>query len=882
MRRATRNLIFALSVAMVALFASPASADVRTEARRHFRHGMALIQEGNVDAGVAELQVAYDILPHPNVLYNIGRAYAEAGRYEEALEYFEQYMESDPPDREEVSQFIAAIHERVGGTEEPEQVVVTTPTEGTTVAPQVDVSEDDLRAIEDAAVQVEVLYETTGNPALQERATRLRALAASLRSGQGGETGTGETGTGETGTGETGTGETGTGETGTGSTTGTATLGTGQLGDTRAAFEEEIISASRFAESPIDAPNSTTTITAQDIRLSGQISLGEILRRAAGVSVMSSTPFHTDVNVRGFNQRQSNKTLVLINGRTIRLDFLATPFLGLVPFNLQDIERIEVIRGPAAALYGADAFSGIINIILKNPADADNYVTAMAGSAGTLGMGASVAGRDGRVSYRFGGAYEQRDNFELFVSPNRQDLRPSATNPNTGVSALRFNADVRAALGEDQDYLLQFGTGVAALDEGTFQGIARLRELYGQNVVFAQSHLQFNTPQGIQLRAYWNAFSAQVDSGEFVPGGLPTDGSFGSNVIDVEASFSRRFHFLVDHNLSVGVGYRYKSLDWDWGVDGSENHFNAYLQDVLTLHERLRLTLSARIDRHPLLSSVRFSPRAALVGRLTDGSSLRATVGTAFRSPSFIESYIEFENRTPLRGATALALGNQNLNPERILSTEIGYSNQDSDYFALEANIYLNFVDDLIGLNEIAALPISQTFYDEDAEAFALGFTSFSNLAGRYRQLGGELGVRVFPVDGLDFYGNYAISDTEALDDPPPGLELFYADQRTSLHKVNFGFQYRSPIGLDVSMDLHWLSSQSWAEQFDNLETGVEYRLAGVPAYTLLNARVGWRLLDDKLELSVSGWNLLFSNVRMHPLGQRIDTRFLGQVEVRF
>ena len=113
MRRARWNLVVALSASMFALVASPALADVRTEARRHFRAGMALIQEGQVDAGVAELQVAYDILPHPNVLYNIGRAYAEAGRYEESLEYFEQYMESDPPDREEVSQFIAAIEARL-------------------------------------------------------------------------------------------------------------------------------------------------------------------------------------------------------------------------------------------------------------------------------------------------------------------------------------------------------------------------------------------------------------------------------------------------------------------------------------------------------------------------------------------------------------------------------------------------------------------------------------------------------------------------------------------------------------------------------------------------------------------------------------------------
>src|SRR6185503_14317481 len=92
----------ALSVALaISMIASIARADVRTEARRHFRDGMALIAEGHVDDGIAQLTQAYEILPHPNVLYNIARAYAESGRYAEAIDFFERYLESDPADRQE-------------------------------------------------------------------------------------------------------------------------------------------------------------------------------------------------------------------------------------------------------------------------------------------------------------------------------------------------------------------------------------------------------------------------------------------------------------------------------------------------------------------------------------------------------------------------------------------------------------------------------------------------------------------------------------------------------------------------------------------------------------------------------------------------------------
>ena len=132
------------------LVATPAAADVRTEARRHFRAGMALIQEGQVDAGVAELQVAYEILPHPNVLYNIGRAYAEAGRYQDALEYFERYVESDPPDREEVRQFIVAIEARIAEAAGPTVVATTEPEGPVEPGPTVaSASEEDILELED-------------------------------------------------------------------------------------------------------------------------------------------------------------------------------------------------------------------------------------------------------------------------------------------------------------------------------------------------------------------------------------------------------------------------------------------------------------------------------------------------------------------------------------------------------------------------------------------------------------------------------------------------------------------------------------------------------------------------------------------------------------
>ena len=90
------------------LLPSIAFADVRSEARRHFRSGMDLIAQGQLDAGAVELEAAYQLMPHPNVLYNLARAYFDAGQYVETVLYFERYLKSDPPDSDQVQLIVDA------------------------------------------------------------------------------------------------------------------------------------------------------------------------------------------------------------------------------------------------------------------------------------------------------------------------------------------------------------------------------------------------------------------------------------------------------------------------------------------------------------------------------------------------------------------------------------------------------------------------------------------------------------------------------------------------------------------------------------------------------------------------------------------------------
>src|SRR5919201_348629 len=102
-----RAILCAFAVAVAA--AGPATADARSEAKRHFRDGMALIAKGQLESGIAELQQAYAIKPHRDLLYNIARAYLDLGRIPEALEYFRKYVATNPPDRARVEEVIARL-----------------------------------------------------------------------------------------------------------------------------------------------------------------------------------------------------------------------------------------------------------------------------------------------------------------------------------------------------------------------------------------------------------------------------------------------------------------------------------------------------------------------------------------------------------------------------------------------------------------------------------------------------------------------------------------------------------------------------------------------------------------------------------------------------
>jgi iron complex outermembrane receptor protein len=882
--------------AVVSIPTSRVHADVRTEARSHFRRGMALIAEGQLDAGIAELQEAYEILPHPNALYNIAHAYADAGRYREATEFYQRYLESDPADREEVTQFLAALQQRIdaseGHTRVAETTTTTSPTESTSTTSAPVASDDEIRALTDSATQIEALAEAAQSEELRHRAERLRELAQSLRDRQS-TAATAASAT--TTTTETTTTSEETAEVAETSAEGEeATVPASlQLGhEAEDVYEESVVSSSRVAQSPLDAPNSTATVTAQDLRLSGYTDPAYALRRVAGLSIMQTDPNNPQISIRGLNQRLSNRTIVLVDGRSVYLDFIGFTIWNLLPVNLEDIERIEVIRGPASALYGADAFTGVINIITRSLGEGGSYVTAGVGNGGVYRLAAGASGHTDRWRFRVSGGYERSDNYRIEVDPSRVDYT-RGTGAGYGNDRLYFGGDVSVRL--DDGWGIRGGVAVS---EGTmsFQAIANLRQLAVQGSLFSQSYVQVTSPIGLSGRVFWNRFQApSVASTNQLTGGIyDSMNNFvnRSDMIDVELLYNTTFDLGgVQNHFIAGVGYRFKEIEWSWLRDGlqTQHHGAVFVQDTMSFGHDVDLVLSARGDLHPLLN-VQVSPRGSVVIHPAPGNTIRVTGGSAFRSPTFTESYVLVPQGTPYRGVTAFGSGNPSLNPERIVSVELGYMNQSTDYFSLEFNAYYNFVFDQITLTQNQIFRLTDYVngnsiagalagYYPNYNSYILTTGLYENQPEQFQQLGGEVGARVYPIDGLDLYANYALHYTLPFGGTPGP---YHSDQRTSAHMVNGGFQYRAPFGLDISADFSWVSDQVWFEQLLDPQQGIVFGRFPLRAYAILNARIGWRFLNDQLELAAVGTNLIDDGHREHPYGQPIDRRFMGVVTVRF
>lgn len=817
-----------------------AHAEPKDDARRHFQAGLLAAQNQEYQKALDEFLAAQAAWPHPASLYNIGRSYADLGDLPNAIAYYELYRVAAPEKAADVDPLIAVYRARLQQASAPE----VPPTAAPAPAPGSAATAEELARLKAIAAELSAMSE-----AIAVRAAEAPAPPP--------PEGTAPTPTVPT----------------------PAPTPTPDAPALRSdAYERVVITASRYGQAPLDSPSTITVLTEGDIRQAAATSVPDLLRRVAGVDVMALAAGKPDVSIRGFNRELSNKVLVLVDGRSVYVDFLGTPLWGAIPVALEEIERIEIIRGPGSAIYGANAMTGVVNIITRTPGEGGSQLHVSGGSPGYLSGTALADGRKGPTSWRFSAGWDQTGRWSASpaVAPDGA-LVPFTPDQDTSLAVARANGRV------DRAFLEKGLASVSGGYVGGFTEFYALGALGDYAMDFRGGYLRGDLAYGpVHLRSFYDALAGPTGPWAEYAGARSLNTTFDSDTFDTELEALGDFDTgSVHHRLNAGAGYRYKRIELGYLAEGApivEHHLNAFLQEEARVGD-LSLVASLRADRHPLVPlNETISPRGAAIFRVADRTSVRLTGGTAFRAPTFLESYLDLDQPTDAEGVFVHTYGDTTLSPERILTGELGLHDESTSVHVADLALYVNRVTQLIGLTDV--VPEVSPF-DPEANGFAAGSTGFTNLDTVYTAAGGEIDGRVFPTDGVDVYANLAIERVLETED---GTTV--PDGSTSLVKFNTGASWRTPWRTDAAIHLNYVSPQAWRLR-DIDENGIlTVTTEEIPARTVLAARLAVHpFADDAFEVAVDGWNLLAlggDSFREHPKGQLVGPRVWGEVAWRF
>ncbi len=489
--------------------------------------------------------------------------------------------------------------------------------------------------------------------------------------------------------------------------------------------DQSVSIATGEAQKASVAPAVTSVITAQDIEAMGARTLAEALRSVPGLSV--NTHWLTDsptYAVRGLLSGANPEILVMINNVPIKALNTGGVGRGWGYLPVANIARVEVIRGPGSAVYGADAFSGVINILTKTADDMDGgEAGARVGSHNTYEGWVQYGKQLGEVELAASVEFINSDGFNGIVEADAQSFMDkrfgtSASNAPTEVDNRKDNYDVNVDVGYQ-------GWRLHALYQDRKQAYNALGLEASPKTggTFNDSRLLLSLSRQWQLNNNWELqgqlsyYYRDTDSGIITAfpagafnGGYPYGMHYGYALeqANTRAEFSAFYHGFADHNVRLGAGYAYEDLQsYDWNTDfgrdvegnplpiGSpvinfggtsasalqpavrRNKF-IYVQDTWSFATNWDLTTGLRYDDYSDFGST-INPRFALVNQISDTLTGKLLYGRAFRSPSLEELSIK---------NTGAILGNPDIQPEQIETWELAFVYRPNDVLNLNSNLF--------------------------------------------------------------------------------------------------------------------------------------------------------------------------------------------------
>jgi len=566
----------------------------------------------------------------------------------------------------------------------------------------------------------------------------------------------------------------------------------------------QVTSVSKRPERLSQTASAIQVITQDDIRRSGAASLAEALRLAANLQVAQIDSRQWAISARGFNSTTANKLLVLIDGRTVYTPLFSGVFWDVQEVPLADIDRIEVISGPGATLWGSNAVNGVINVITRGVKDTQGLLLTGGGGNeqrgfGTVRYGAALGstvrarlyGRGfGRAASALPSGAESADDWHLWQGGFRMDWDAATANQVT------LQGDL---------YDGRIGQPTPAADMA----------VSGGNVMAKWSHT-ISEKSSLAAQLYYDRTHRNIP------------GTFGEDLDTYDVDLQHATRLGARHDLVWGLGYR---LINDRVVNTAalaflpahvaRQWFTGFIQDEIALvPNRLHLALGSKIEHNDYVG-FEIQPSGRVNWKLSPSGTLWAAVSRALRSPSRIDRELFVPGQPPY-----FLAGGPGFHSEEELAYELGFRRQQGTLALSVATFYSRYhgLRSLEQTNPPAATPLV-IGNGQDGESYGAELATDYRVTDRWRLRAAytELRVHIWPNPGST--------------DQSRGASESHTPER----------QFFLQSSVDLPADLRFDAGLRAIDDITNQQ---------VPGYGELNAKLSWQPLPA-LELSLVGQNLL-------------------------
>jgi iron complex outermembrane receptor protein len=552
----------------------------------------------------------------------------------------------------------------------------------------------------------------------------------------------------------------------------------------------------------------------------------------------------------------------MVDGRSIYIDAQGIVLWKLLPVTLPEIKRIEVLKGPASAVYGFNAFDGIINIITKSPEEMKGTTLQFGGgSYGTIMASAIQAGTVDKFGYR------------LSIGQNQ-----NASWSNSSSLAFRdylFNIQTEYAFSE----LSKLTVSGGLVDSNRWDGPLQQDTVVALKPSQAYTHVTYQHSD-LVVHAFWNRFDAPSVQ-QFNPLIAPFQVITGTNGSQTSPTLTDSYNVDVQHSLNFGpanqltygANYRLNTLSSDF-ISGfsREDRLGFYIQDEWKLAQPFRIVTGLRYDMDTFINPT-YSPRVALFYNPSQDHTFRLSGSVAFRPPTLFDKNVSLKVSTnpPLPPVTASLVGGANISPEEIVSYEAEYQGWYLKHrLRARGALFFNHISDLVSAQNTS--PTSVTIANDPGSADIHGV---------------EIGAEFLATKWLTAFANYSYQDIH---------QTFTGRvQRAGPHnKFNVGLRGEWDNGLNAEAIFHYYGSVAYppGQSFTSFSQAglVALPNPNASAYTLLNFRGGYKFWQQKAEagylreaeVALSVFNALNDKHQEYPLGETIGSRVMGWLTVRY